>query len=60
LTKNLFDRWGELIFQTESVSNPWNGKYKGKDVQEGVYVWKMKVKRGKSSDKLVGHVTVIR
>ncbi|RMG79545.1 MAG: hypothetical protein D6707_07955, partial [Bacteroidetes bacterium] len=41
----VFDRWGELIFQSSSRSNPWDGiahEKGGKEVvKEGVYVWKV-------------------
>lgn len=35
----VYDRWGEKIFETTDINKGWDGKYKGKDVQEGVYVY---------------------
>lgn len=36
----IFNRWGELVFETESLSNPWNGTLKnGDDAPMGNYVW---------------------
>ena len=35
----IFNRWGTLIFETFDINKPWNGYYKGKLCQQGVYVW---------------------
>ncbi|MFM9053050.1 MAG: PKD domain-containing protein, partial [Bacteroidota bacterium] len=36
---SVFDRWGELIFETEDPLIGWDGKYKGKDLNPGVFTW---------------------
>lgn len=56
----VFNRWGELIWETTDLSKGWNGTYKGRIVQEDVYVWRMEY-TGKTTRQIVyGHVTVIR
>ncbi len=60
----IFDRWGNLIFYTDNMGHPWDGKVQNKSdnlVQEDVYVWKAKVTDvfGKKH-KFIGHVSVIR
>jgi gliding motility-associated-like protein len=35
----LYNRWGELIFHSEDIYQQWDGKYKGKIVEESVYNW---------------------
>ncbi|MBL4593177.1 MAG: gliding motility-associated C-terminal domain-containing protein, partial [Flavobacteriales bacterium] len=57
----IFDRWGELIFESHKKFAPWNGTYKGKLVQNGVYVWKLFFDdiNGKTHTK-IGHVSIIR
>ena len=35
----IYDRWGELIFRTNDLKLGWDGKYKGKMVEGGVYVY---------------------
>ncbi len=40
----IFDRWGQLLFQQNdflpnSLNNGWNGRYKGKLVENGVYLF---------------------
>lgn len=34
----IYDRWGELLFHTTDINQGWDGKYKGKNVEGGVYV----------------------
>ena len=34
----IFNRWGNIVFQTNDYQNDWNGKDKqGKELSEGVY-----------------------
>ena len=59
----IFDRWGNLIFQTDNVNMRWNGKVQGKTdlVQEDTYVWKVVLKDFEGGmHQYVGHVSVIR
>ena len=57
----IFDRWGELIFETHKKFAPWFGVYKNKLVQNGVYVWKLEFKdiNGDSHSR-IGHVTIVK
>jgi gliding motility-associated-like protein len=45
----IFDRWGELIFSSEDRMTGWDGTYKDKRVQEGIYNYLVNysVKKGK-------------
>ena len=40
----IFDRWGELIFQSAKTGQGWDGTYKGKKAPLGVYVYLVKYK----------------
>jgi len=57
----IFDRWGEIIFESHTKFAPWNGTYKGKIVTNGVYVWKLVFTdiNGKIHTEL-GHVSIIK
>lgn len=57
----IFNRWGELIFQSQFPGQGWDGVYNGLLSQQDVYVWKLKVTdvSGKSHS-YIGHVTLIR
>lgn len=35
----IFNRWGQLIFQTSDINEGWNGTYEGQVVQQGVYTY---------------------
>lgn len=35
----IFNRWGELLFESNDCYFEWNGEYKGADVQSGTYVY---------------------
>ena len=58
----IFNRWGELIFESHTVDQWWDGTHKGKRVQQDVYVWKLIVRHGQTSEKheYIGHVTLLK
>lgn len=57
----IFDRWGELIFESYDVNGVWNGTYGGKVCKDGTYVWKIVYTDTEDIKKnLVGHVNLIR
>lgn len=33
----VINRWGNLVFETSTINNKWDGKINGKDADEGVY-----------------------
>lgn len=35
----VWNRWGELIYQTSTIGEGWDGSFKGKKQPQGVYVW---------------------
>ncbi|RMG75742.1 MAG: PKD domain-containing protein [Bacteroidetes bacterium] len=36
---SIFNRWGQMIYQTFNLDDPWDGTFKGSPVPEGVYVF---------------------
>lgn len=56
----IYNRWGDLIFESNKLSQAWYGDYKGEIVPNDTYVWKLSFKdvNGKEHDK-VGHVTIL-
>lgn len=38
----VYNRWGELLFESTDILDPWDGTFKGKDVPEGVYFYIVK------------------
>jgi gliding motility-associated-like protein len=37
---SIFNRWGELIFETKNINYGWNGTYRGSPCPQDVYVYK--------------------
>lgn len=35
----IYNRWGELVFETTDLTRGWNGTYKGQPQNSGVFVW---------------------
>lgn len=57
----IFNRWGELIFESKSKDIGWDGYYKGVLCAQDVYIYKLQLKYadGERSVK-VGDVTLLR
>jgi gliding motility-associated-like protein len=57
----IYNRWGELVFESLDKNFRWDGKYKGEKVQQGTYSWLLKYKRnGTETEILTGHINVLR
>lgn len=58
----IYDRWGELLFESHDASIGWDGTYGGKIVQDGTYVWKIdfKLKYTDDHQRHYGNVNVLR
>ena len=58
----VFNRWGELIFETSHSSEGWDGTYKGLMSQQDVYVWKVTCTDASSKEphEYIGHVTLLK
>lgn len=63
-TLYIFNRWGELIFESHDTNIGWNGKYgvDGKMCQDGTYTWKISVKKRMVDEHMefIGHINLIR
>jgi gliding motility-associated-like protein len=58
----VFNRWGELIFESANINEFWDGTHNNEKAQDGVYVYKIS---GKAADmqtyySKTGSVTLIR
>jgi len=40
----VYNRWGNRIFESAKIGQYWDGTYKGKECQRGLYAWKLKYK----------------
>jgi gliding motility-associated-like protein len=58
----LFNRWGEIVYQSTDLNEGWDGTKNGSACAQGTYSWKINYKEI-TSDKfkqVVGHVTLVR
>lgn len=57
----IFNRWGQLIFESNDMNIGWDGTYNGATCQDGTYSWKVKYNdlRGQEH-KHVGHINLLR
>ena len=57
----VYNRWGEKVFESEDLNIGWDGVYKGKDVNAGVYVYVVHVTYVDGKDEYFkGNLTVVR
>ena len=58
----IYNRWGELIFESRDATIGWDGTYNGRYVMEGIYAWKLtfgnEVNDARYTD--YGHVTILK
>ncbi|MDG1765207.1 MAG: PKD domain-containing protein [Flavobacteriales bacterium] len=60
----IFNRWGEMIFASETPGEGWNGNVKGGEhyAMDGVYTYRLALREITTNEKreFFGHVTLIR
>lgn len=56
----IYNRWGQLIFESEAPEKGWDGKYKNQTVPQGVYMYKLVYNKSDGNSIVKrGTVTVI-
>lgn len=59
-TLQIFNKWGELLFETDDIWQGWNGYYKSEVCKEDVYVWKAKARFSNGTETVLsGDVTLL-
>lgn len=58
----VYNRWGEMVWETNDATVGWDGTYNGKPVQQGMYTWRasIKHKNDDGKDEYNGIVNVLR
>jgi gliding motility-associated-like protein len=58
----IFNRWGEIVWESHNPDAEWDGTYGGMPVPEGTYLWKIKCADFTTDEKyeFQGHFTVLR
>ena len=58
----IFNRWGEILFESNNASVGWDGTYGGKIVPSGTYIWQIRFDRTQTDNPEFhqGHVNLLR
>gem|GEM_PF-1065895 len=60
---SIFNRWGEVIYRSDDIRSGWDGTFRGKEQESGVYIWLIRFRKGSVSGEevtLTGNVTLLR
>jgi len=60
---SIYNRWGQLIFETNNISEGWDGTYKGQLAPDGTYIYRIVYKAystGEETQTKTGQVTLVR
>jgi gliding motility-associated-like protein len=53
----VFNRWGDLVYESDRYHNQWDGKYNGNDLPDGTYFYILRLDSG---DTMQGSVEIRR
>jgi gliding motility-associated-like protein len=57
----IFDRWGELIFESTNRLDGWNGTYKGKQLDPDVYDYYLQATCIDGNEAIIkGNITLLK
>lgn len=57
----IFDRWGNLVYKTDDITKPWDGKMNNARAQTDVYIYSVKVVNFRAEKfNYKGTVTIVR
>lgn len=57
----IFNRWGEIVFESTDPTESWDGKYLGEFCMTDTYIWKLKFKtEGVTINEYTGHINLMR
>ena len=58
----IFNRWGQMVYKSNDLSNGWDGTFKGKNLPTGTFVYKIKTSKYGVEQKLVksGTIALVR
>jgi gliding motility-associated-like protein len=58
----IFNRWGEIVWESNNPEGRWDGTFNNKSCTEGVYIWKIQFNLFGNDGKFEshGHLTLLR
>jgi gliding motility-associated-like protein len=61
LDVKIFNRWGQLVYQSDDIRFTWDGTYAAKNAEDGVYTYKIHyVTISGIEEVIIGHVALLR
>ena len=58
---DIYNRWGERVFETTDLNQGWDATYNGSPVQDGTYIWKINFRwYDQRTYELTGHIILIK
>ncbi|MFZ4401821.1 MAG: gliding motility-associated C-terminal domain-containing protein [Bacteroidales bacterium] len=57
----IYNRWGQMLFETTNINQGWDGRYNGEYVPSGVYIYYLNIDNGyEDAFRKIGSVTVLQ
>ncbi len=58
----IFNRWGEIVWESNNIEVAWDGTYNGQPSPQGTYVWKIRTKNPYDDNvyEFQGHLNLLR
>ncbi len=58
----IFNRWGEMIFESNDPEFGWDGTYGGEMIQDGTYTWSVQIKDNRTDNvyRYLGHLNKLQ
>lgn len=60
LSLSIFNRWGELVFETNNPTIGWDGNFEGKPVELGAYSYVLRYDGPNGAEVLQGSLMVVK
>ncbi|MFT5858990.1 MAG: gliding motility-associated-like protein [Flavobacteriaceae bacterium] len=57
---DIFNQWGQLLFNSDGYDIPWDGSYNGEPVPDGTYYYVINLNAGTEDDLFTGTVLVLK
>jgi len=56
----VYNRWGQMLFETTNINQGWDGRFNGEYVPSGVYIYYLRIDNGyEEAYEKIGTVTVV-
>lgn len=57
----IYNRWGQLLFEWDDINKGWNGTYKNKEAPNGTYIYTVQARYINGvNQRLTGHISLLK